>query len=443
MKTHTLLFLALVTALIAQDKPKDPFVKDKKAAAEAAATADVPKNVVCLIETITLPQVDYVALLDSPKDREKLYERAVAAVKAGSAKLDGCHSITTKSGIRSVSEAVDELIYPTEWNGADRAGFQYPKAFEMRQLGDRIELEPTLEAGAGALDMTHAFSRIRFLGFRQYRADTTLSGVPVADFIEQQGPSGCRVIPGVPALVATLTSLQPGVITLVFATTQVVSVIAPAPPPQLGAGNIHMTARVISLDRMKGWELLKKHPLDGTACLAELKPLLAAKEAVLEHVSTISTKSGTRAVHDSGGLYPYGTEFDPPTEGKPAQPSDDPKKPATPAKEPALAGTKSFESRALGFRFEVEPTMNVARTTIDIITSFSNTLLKGALKDKNWSERYPDLPLFSNQKITTGYTQAFGSTTLIGTLNPPGDTGANEHKDESRLWLLFLEVSHE
>ena len=442
MKTHTLLFLALVTTLIAQDKPKDPFVKDKKAAAEPAATADVPKNVVCLIETITLPQVDYVALLDSPKDREKLHERAVVAVKAGSAKLDGCHFIITKSGTRSTNEAVDELVYPTEWNAADRAGFQYPKAFEMRQLGDRFEFEPVLEDETGALFFTHMFARNRFLGFRLYKADTTLPGVPAADFIEQQGPSGCRMIPGVPALIATLTNAQPGAITLVFATAQVVSITAP-PPTQKGNSNIHLTARVISLDRMKGWELLKKHPIDGAACLAELKLLLASKEAVLEHVSTISTLSGTRAVHESGPVYPYGTEFDPPTEGKPAQPSDDPKKPGIPAKAPGLAGTTAFENRPLGFRFEVDPTLNEARTISDITTSFSKTIMTGNLKDKNWSEHYPEIPLISSQRLTIGFSQAVDSTILLGTLNPPGDTGANEHKDESRLWLLFFDVSLE
>lgn len=443
MKTHSLLFLALITALAAQDKPKDPFVKDKKAVAEAAAPADVPKNVLCLIETITLPQVEYLGLLDSPKDREKLHERAVVAVKAGSAKLDGCHFIISKSGTRSANEAVDELVYPTAWNYADHAGFQYPQAFDMRQLGDRFELEPVVEDDSGALHFTHAFERNRFLGFRLYKADTALPGVPVADFIEQKGPSGCRMIPGVPALIGTLTHAQSGAITLVFATAQVVSITAPPPPPQQGTGNIQVTARVISLDRMKGWELLKKHPNDGAACLAELKPLLASKEAVLEHVSTISTMPGTHGVHESGTLYPYGTEFDPPTGGEPAQPSDDPKQPATPAKAPVQAGTMSLETRPLGFRFEIEPVLNDAKTICDVTTSFSNTTMTGNLKDKNWSEHYPEIPLFSSQRITTGFSQAIGSTALLGTLNPPGDTGANEHKDESRLWLVFFDVNLE
>ena len=443
MKTHTLLFLALVTTLIAQDKPKDPFVKDKKIAAEPAATADVPKNVVGLIETITLSQVDYVALLDSPKDREKLYERAVAAVKAGSAKLDGCHFITTKSGTRSTAECTDELIYPTEWAAADRAGFQYPKVFEMSQLGDRFEFEPTLDDESGTLNITHQFQRDRFLGLRLYKADTTLAGVPVADMFLRRAPSTCRMIPGFPTLIATLHEAHSRDITLVFATLQVIKLAAPKAPASKGAGNLLLTARVISLDRIKGWEMLKKHAVDGGDCLAELKPLLAAKEATLEHIATVNAQSGTRTLHESGLLYTYGTEFSSPNEGIPAQISDDPKKSGTPAQPAGLAGTTNFEGRSLGFRFEVEPTLSADNAFTDLTLAPEFVSMTGNLKDKNWSERYPELPLFSAQKITTGYTQVIGTTTLIGTMNPPGDTGVNEHKDEGRIWLLFMDVNLE
>ena len=47
------------------------------------------------------------------------------------------------------------------------------------------------------------------------------------------------------------------------------------------------------------------------------------------------------------------------------------------------------------------------------------------------------------QKITTGYTQLIDSTHLIGTMNPPGETGANENKDSNRMWLLFMDVNLE
>jgi hypothetical protein len=458
MKLPLCLFLALASLLPAQDQPKDPFVKDKQAAGAAAvpgeesigrsfsskpAAGGVPKNILCLVETFTLPQADYAALLDAPGGRDKLHEHVLAAVKTGSAKLDGCHLITTQSGLRCSLESTDELIYPTEWTAADRTGFQYPTAFESRQLGDRFEFEPTLDVQSGAIGVTHSFSRDRFLGFRLYKADATLAGVPVMDLFERQGPSGCSVIPGVPALLSTLNDAQQGAITLVFATLQVVTVAAPAPPAAKSTGNLILTERLISLDRMKGWELLMKHGKDGAACLAELKPLLASKEAVLEQIFTVCTRSGIRAAHASGLLHAYGTEFSPPSEGAPAQPSTDPKKPGTPSRAAGLAGTTAFENRNLGFRLEVEPIHNPENAYVDVTLAPEYVHTTGPLKDKNWSEHYPEVPLFSIQTVTTGYTQVIGTTTLISTLNPPGDTGANEHKDEGRIWLLFMDVNLE
>ena len=450
MKPHLCLFLACVSLVTAQDTSKDPFVKDKKAVAAAAPVASgdpaapqTPKNILCLVETFTLSQTDYSAMLDAPEGQDKLYKLVQAAMKAGNARLDGCHLITTKSGLRSTAESVDELIYPTEWTAADRTGFQYPKAFGMRQLGDRFEFDPALDPESGALNVNHQFQRERFSGLRLYKADTTLSGVPVADVLVGTGPTSCRLIPSFPTLISTLNDAQLGSITLVFATSHIITLAAPKEAPAQSKSNLMLTARVISLDRMKGWELLKKHAADGGACLAELKPWLAAKEAKLEHIATINVQSGVRAMHDSGLLYTYGVEFAPPSEGTAAQPSDDPKKSGTPARPAGLAGTSSFERRSTGFRLEVESIRSADGAFADMTLAPEYVSMTGNLKDKNWSEHYPELPLFSVQKITTGYAQVIGTTHLIGTMNPPGDTGANEHKDEGRMWLLFMNVNQE
>lgn len=446
MKRPFCLLLACASLLHAQDAPKDPFVKDKKPVAGAAAPTTVPespKNILCLVETFTLPHADYASMLDAPAGPEKLYDLVQAAVQAGTAKLDGCHLLTAHSNMRSTLECVDELIYPTEWTPADRAGFQYPTALEMHPLGDKFEFEATLDDENGTLNMTHEFSRDRLLGIRMAKADATLAGVPVMDIFGRKGPSSCRVIPGLPTLISTLNDAQPGIITLVFATTHVITLAAPQEALAKSRGNLLLTARVISLERMKGWELLKKHATDGVACLAELKHLLAAKEATLEHLATINVQPGVRATHESGLLFTYGTEYAPPSEGEPAQPSNDPKKPGTPARPPGLAGTTAFEQRPLGFRVELEHTRSDGSPFADVTLAPEYVSMKGHLKDKNWSEHYPEIPLFSTQKLTTGYTQVVDTTYLIGTMNPPGDTGANEHKDEGRIWLLFMDMNQE
>jgi hypothetical protein len=443
MKPHLCLFLVCAGMLAAQDQPKDPFIKDKKPEAKPVIAENAPKNIQCLVETFTLTQTDYAALLDAPEGREKLYSHTLAAVQAGTAKMDGCHLITGRNNTRSTLESTDELIYPTSWTHADRKGFQYPTAFEMRQLGDHFEFEPTLDEENGTLNLSHQFSRDRLLGIHLAKADTTLAGVPVVDVFSKMGVSNIRMIPNCPTLISTLNEAQTRDVTLVFATLRVIHLAVPKVPAPKGAGNLMLTARVISLDRTKGWDLLKKHEMEGGACLAALKPLLAAKDATLEHIATVMVESGVRSVHESGLQYLYGTEFSVPTEGVAAQPSNDPQKPGIPAQPAELAGTTAFQSRSLGFRLEVEPVRSEDGAFADVTLAPEDVRMTGNLKDKNWSEHYPEVPLYSCQKITTGYVQVIGSTTLIGTMNPPGDTGANEHKDEGRMWLLFMDVNQE
>ncbi len=421
MKLHLCLFLACAGLITAQDKRQDN--KDKGA---------LPKNVLCFVETFTLTKTDYSMLLDAPQGRAKLHENVEAAVKAGTARLDGCHQILTQSGTHSRAEGVDELIYVTHWGDADSTGFQYPEAFEMQPLGDLFEVEPILYEESGLLDLNQCFSRDHFQGLRLCKADRTLTAVPVAEFFQQKGQSGCRVVPGFPTLLSTLNDAPPGAITLVFATAQVLPLAAPKAPVPKGSGTLRMTTRVISLNRTKGWRLLKKHAADGAACLAELKPLLAAQEAVLEHVSTTCTVPGQRAAYESGEIYTYGTERDlrlhnplnQPVQGVPA------------GREPM-----DLESRTLGFRVDHEPKLAENPAFAQMPVTVSCVRMTGNLKDKNWSERYPEQPVFSSQTLSTEYTQVIGSNTLVGTLNPPGDTGVNGHKDECRMWLLFMEMN--
>lgn len=444
MKTHIcLLLLASASLIVAQDKPKDPFVKDKQAAAAPAMPEDAPRNIQCLLESFTLPLAEYAALLDAPEGRQKLYPKVLEAVKAGSAKLDACHWVTNKSGMRTVLESVDELMHPTEWTTADHKGFQYPMALEMRQMGDRFEYETVLNTNNGTLDVTYDFSRDQFLGLRLFKADNTLTGVPVAKFYGRKRTSSSRFIPGAPTLLATLNHPEPGLTTLLFATAHVVPIHAAKSPAAAVDGNVLLTARVISLDRVKGWELLKKHGPVGAACMAELKTMIAAKAAVLEHAATINVKPGVRAMHESGVLHTYGTAFSPPTDSVPAQPGKDSKDPGQPAIPASLAGTMAFETRSLGFRLEVEPVIGPDGATADLTLAPEFITMTGNLKAENWNEHYPDLPVFSCQKINTSYVQLVGTTFLIGTLNPPGDTGVNGRKDEGRMWLLLMDVNLE
>lgn len=449
MKT-TATFLLFLTAgsllpLSAQDKttpPKDPFVKGKPDEPEPKAMPPEEKrNVLCLLETITLPMADYAAWLDAPSGREKLYEMAQAAVKNGSAKLDGCHYLANQHGMRGTVSGVDEVMYPTEWTPADSTGFQYPTAFENHRVGHQLESECMLAPGQGGGGVTSLFYRDHFEGFRAWKADGSLAGIPVADFTDQVGGGLYKMVSGVPQLMSTLKS-SPDSITLVFNTFHVVGFPTPPKPAAKGVGNLQVTARVISLERMKGCELLKKHRLDDAACLAELKTMIAGKEASLEHLSTLVTAPAVAARYECGPQYTYGTGYLPPAANVEA--GSDGAKAAHRATAPGgAASTKSTEMRRLGMRWAVECNVDEERQLANSSLSFSNTRMSGMLKDKLWPEHCPELPLFSEEQVTTAVLQPLNSTVLVGSLNPAGDTGANGHQDDGKLWLVFLDIDQE
>ncbi|MGV3663983.1 MAG: hypothetical protein ACO1TE_27675 [Prosthecobacter sp.] len=447
--TAILLLLTFATGLRAQDKSKerDPFIKDKQAQAGPGGAAETapkappapvapPRNVLCLVETITLPQAGYSVLLEGAAGGKNLYETVQDSVKQGGAKLDGCHFLANKSGQRAVLECVDELMYPIEFDYADSAGLQYMTSLETERLGDRLEMDWVLEPGGDRVSVTHAVMRERFDGFRPCKAESTLPGVPVPVFTGRESPATSNALVGVPTLLATLPHANSGDITLVFATFKVAEVGKPAKAAAKRNGNVVVTIRVISLDRSAGCALLKKHWQNDVASLAELKTMMAAQQATLEHVSTVVVTSGNRVSQHGGEMYRYGTEFSPPQEATAG--SD---KVAAQAARPA--SLKSQEMRILGFNWESEYVVNAEGSLIDTMVAFSNVRMAPVLKDKHWPERYPELPVFTTQNITTAFTQEAGSTLLMGTLNPPGDTGVNERQDEGRMWLVFQDAALE
>ncbi|MFO1438794.1 MAG: hypothetical protein U1F81_10820 [Verrucomicrobiaceae bacterium] len=426
MKLLIPLVFAFVTALAAQEAPKkDPFIKDKKAA--TPPPTEQVANVTFLLESFTMPQADYIAWLKVPGNRDGLHGLLLEAMRAGKATLDACHYVSTKSGTRFSLESVDEMSFPVEWDHADEKGFQYPVAFEMKPAGDRLEAEPTVDASNSLVDVNQSFERVRFAGLRAQKADRTLPGVVVADFHEQRAPANAALPARMPALVSVHAASE-GQVSLTFITPRVQPVIRPAKAAPRGAGNILLTPRVISLDRLRAWELMEQHADDARALLHQLNGSLADGSAVLEHISMLRGKPGMRVQSEAVKQHYYGTEFHPPTPAKP------------PAQAATQAGTSNFDCRRIGFNWEAESVLSTDGQIIDINIMFERCTFAGNLADPLWNEHYPDYPVFGCQKITTSCAQAAGSTILLSTLNPPGDTGVNGRKDESRVWFLFLEA---
>lgn len=445
MKTHFAV-LSLAVLLPAQQPASDPFIKGggkPKAGAPAPQQPQAEPDVVFLLESFTLPQSQYTAWIDTPADREKLHARVIEAVQKGTAALDGCHFIRTRPGTRCTLDASEEFIYPTQWSKADHTtGLQYPEAMEMSPMGDRLEFEPVVDDHGSLLTLNHSLERARFLGYRPVKTAARFQGAVTAALAQQKTLAIQRLVLGLPALAGTM-----GVgdaITLVFITPRLISTPPPAEPVSKGAGNPSLTARVISLGRTRAWELLRQHAGRDDALLTQLRGLIASKDAVLEHISTTTSQAGQRMVQDSGEQHYYGTEFDAPFSGTPARPAIDAQTPAQPAVRPYQASVTAFDCRQLGFHWESETVLyHPGNGTASTDLSFSFVKFNGTVKDPAWSPHYPTWPLFINQQATTSVRQPLGTTLLVSTLSPPGETGINGRKDDSRVWFLFLETTLE
>jgi general secretion pathway protein D len=108
-----------------------------------------------------------------------LREELEAMLDAETATLAESSYIKTKSGQRAKVESIDEMIYPTEYDPpeipqtvtlteAQAPGTAAnPTAFDVRNVGTTLEVDPNISADAKTIDLNIAPEIIRFLG-REY-----------------------------------------------------------------------------------------------------------------------------------------------------------------------------------------------------------------------------------------------------------------------------------
>lgn len=134
---------------------------------------DIIGNIQIDAEFIEAPEAAITSILhsaDAPKSGREWRTTIEKWLKDSSAKLAGSVSVTTKSGNRASCESVKELTYATEFDPAKgRAGHApavpksitgsdvpTPTAFEMRPVGIRMEVEPTLSPDGTIIDLNIA-----------------------------------------------------------------------------------------------------------------------------------------------------------------------------------------------------------------------------------------------------------------------------------------------
>ena len=109
--------------------------------------------------------------------------------------------VTTRSGNRAVIEIIREFRYPIEWDRDDQKQIWVPKAFETRNTGVTLEVEPVITpAGAIALKLTPQV--VEFLGWKNI---DTGRGIPKP--AAKVGPRDPQVNPRVSELLGPVPAM--------------------------------------------------------------------------------------------------------------------------------------------------------------------------------------------------------------------------------------------
>jgi hypothetical protein len=221
----------------------------------ARADDDGPMNVRVSIQLIEVPLPTLTGLMNGPdQSGRQLHAKAFDLTKTGKAKLVETCSVTARSGQRAIVESVLKLIYPTECGlpmlpnkvaansppppsppSSKRSLLRppTPTAFETRNTGATLEVEPTLDSSGGIIDLRFAPEIVAWRGLATW-----------CDFRDRWGDASVRM----PLFEAWRTNTA---VTVVDGRFELVSVIAPTPadpvPGQLRRILVFVRADVIRL----------------------------------------------------------------------------------------------------------------------------------------------------------------------------------------------------
>lgn len=201
-----------------------------------------PKMVRVVVEFVEMPHEVLGDLLfdDSPEsaDATGLRRKARELVKAGVAKMLETQMVVARSGEKARSRSVGELIFPTEYEPSmvpDRVTVPDPRdgstspeaakalaalvtppgptAFETRETGSILEIEPTLDRTGGIVDLRFEPQLVWHEGNTRWHQRTdplgNVSTVEMPDFYSLKIECALTLVPGRHALAGVLSPKGP------------------------------------------------------------------------------------------------------------------------------------------------------------------------------------------------------------------------------------------
>lgn len=460
----------------------DPFVKNAKDAGGAPQN-DSWVQCVFTLETYALDRADAATVLNGERGSAARYRRVLELAKAGKARLDILENLTTKSGQRAVIESIDEVRYPTEFASPLTAkGQATPTAFETRNVGDTFELEPVIQPDGRTCSINLVPQHVNLLEFRDVPNTPGALAVSQPIFTTQKLTTSLQLTSGEPYYLGTMTPTTPhGIargetpseiwLAFLHVNIQGPPPAKPQPKPKTTAKSgeepktppVELQYSCYSLDRATAREILvSQSPMNGP--WEKVSTLVAEKKARLEHITTIKTMSGQRAVVEEIQEVRFISEFqaehrallrDTTTRKVTNQIGEPkPKTDSTSTSTEEISVTRddphsdvipgmgaAFETRNAGVTVEVEPVVGPDQITIDLNQVVQSVKLVGPLKVTGIATHYPPQPLFETAKVTTSLSVPAGLPVLVSTLNPPGADGVNDRTDSGRTYLVFVRAT--
>ncbi|MCP5537022.1 MAG: hypothetical protein H7A51_12445 [Akkermansiaceae bacterium] len=215
-------FLLGLTPLIAQEAPFDPLGKE--------AEAHLPRQVRIQVEYIEMSLEQMTELMDDPTVNTSdiaLRKRIGELTKTQKATIIETQMLIARSGEKATAESVREFIYPTEYepaelphtvkieNGAedkitkkDLATGPTPTAFETRNLGSTLEVEPVIDTDNKVLDVRispELVYHVENLVWSEWKDHHGEANIMMPVFYTLRVTTAASVVTGKPCLLAALS----------------------------------------------------------------------------------------------------------------------------------------------------------------------------------------------------------------------------------------------
>ena len=400
-------------------------------------------------------------------DATVLHDALARLVDVQKAKRIGGAYLVTHSGQRAKIESIVEHIYPTEFdppeitqelkgpfsNEVDLTTHLTPTAFETRNTGWTLEVDPVLRADGETVDLNIATENVEHVGEKDWGQQESRMSQPVFNSMRNSTAiathSGNWALIGMHKPSPTINALKASTANdmderiIVLVRSDVLRTRLRANDPSgLISGNttISTLAEYIEVGAGEAAKLLANHIGSGSSnpLREQLDALILSDKATIVDTASVTTRSGQRAKAESVSEWIFPTEMDPP---------EIPQDLTGPIEKGADLITPlsytAFETRNIGTTLEVDPVTNATTSGLGIDINIAPEIVTYLGETKyGQAESQAEMPIFAALKTSTAVTVHSNDPLLIGVFMPLEKKTRKPNSDK-RVFLFITATTLE